>query len=283
MDRQKIVGWIMVVWSVGYIVYMLKARLLIEGPGWRVTRADEFSGEVGEITFSAGSRTAEIRWLPARERASALTGSEGSSDLVSTASVSGVSARVFRYEGIDGFTALWVSGAHAIELEGNAANLRAFKALLGSVRAVDVNAWLSAMPDSVVRPGSRESVVSGMLAGIPLPKGFERAQLDDGSTVRDPYQLGARVVAAVSCGWIEQWIAAKRAGDAGAVAEAVNAMGTSRNWRVLRQMESEGAYPAVVREYADAVARNGNVVGRYSAGDLTVEESYRSTLGCPQP
>jgi len=32
MDRQKIVGWIMVVWSVGYIVYMLKARLLIEGP-----------------------------------------------------------------------------------------------------------------------------------------------------------------------------------------------------------------------------------------------------------
>ena len=32
MDRQKIVGWIMIVWSVGYILYMLKARLLIAGP-----------------------------------------------------------------------------------------------------------------------------------------------------------------------------------------------------------------------------------------------------------
>ena len=32
MDRQKIVGWILIVWCVGYLVYMLKARLLIAGP-----------------------------------------------------------------------------------------------------------------------------------------------------------------------------------------------------------------------------------------------------------
>ena len=32
MDRQKIVGWIMIMWSAGYILYMLKARLLIAGP-----------------------------------------------------------------------------------------------------------------------------------------------------------------------------------------------------------------------------------------------------------
>ena len=32
IDRQKLIGWIMIVWSVGYIVWMLKARLLVEGP-----------------------------------------------------------------------------------------------------------------------------------------------------------------------------------------------------------------------------------------------------------
>ncbi len=32
IDRQKLIGWILLIWSVGYIVYMLKARLLIAGP-----------------------------------------------------------------------------------------------------------------------------------------------------------------------------------------------------------------------------------------------------------
>ena len=32
MDRQKIVGWILIVWSVGYLLYFLKGRLLIDGP-----------------------------------------------------------------------------------------------------------------------------------------------------------------------------------------------------------------------------------------------------------
>ena len=32
MDRQKLLGWIMIAWSAGYILYMLKARLLVAGP-----------------------------------------------------------------------------------------------------------------------------------------------------------------------------------------------------------------------------------------------------------
>ena len=32
MDRQRLVGWILIVWSVGYLLYFLKARLFIEGP-----------------------------------------------------------------------------------------------------------------------------------------------------------------------------------------------------------------------------------------------------------
>jgi hypothetical protein len=32
IDRQKLIGWIIIVWSVGYIVYMLKARIMTVGP-----------------------------------------------------------------------------------------------------------------------------------------------------------------------------------------------------------------------------------------------------------
>jgi hypothetical protein len=85
------------------------------------------------------------------------------------------------------------------------------------------------------------------------------------------------VVGAVSCTWIEQWVAARRGGDASAAAEAVTAMAGSRDWAVLREMAPEGAYPSVVQEYADAIAGDGTVLG---GKRLTVEESYRSAFGC---
>jgi hypothetical protein len=85
------------------------------------------------------------------------------------------------------------------------------------------------------------------------------------------------VTGAVACAWIERWIAATRDGNASAATEAVEAMATSRRWRVLRQMEREGGYPRAIWEYADAIARDGKVV----AGKvLTVEESYENALGC---
>lgn len=32
IDRQKLIGWIILFWSGGYITYLLKARLLVTGP-----------------------------------------------------------------------------------------------------------------------------------------------------------------------------------------------------------------------------------------------------------
>ena len=150
-------------------------------------------------------------------------------------------------------------------------------------KEVDVNSWLSAMPASVVLPGRHNDVVRAMLADIPLPPNVDRSQFAVDAAVRDHYQLGAQVVGAVSCGWIEQWIAAKNAHDPRAVTAAVDAMSAVSASNVLSQMDSEGAYPTVVREYASAMARGSNVVGPYAIGDLSVEESYRSSLGCSRP
>jgi hypothetical protein len=48
------------------------------------------------------------------------------------------------------------------------------------------------------------------------------------------------------------------------------ALASSRDWAILQEMNSEGDYPEVLWQYADAVAGDGKVV--------SVEESYKAAL-----
>jgi hypothetical protein len=79
----------------------------------------------------------------------------------------------------------------------------------------------------------------------------------------------------VACGWLATWADAKAAGDDARVRRAVVALGSSRNWPILREMEAEGDYPEVLWQYADAVAGDGTVVG---GKVVSVEESYKAAL-----
>jgi hypothetical protein len=232
------------------------------------------------MTFSDGTRQVELRWQPAGDYQSTVMDRKHSSDLQTTTAVMGAEARVYRYEGTTDFTALWVAGDHAVELRGLAADLAAFEEILGSLRTVDVDAWLSAMPASVVNPSSRPQVVRAMLADIPVPPGFDRAALERGTSVRDRYQLGAAVAGAVACAWIDRWVTAKEAGDGSGIRQAVGAMATSRDWSVLHEMNAQGDYPEVLWDYADAIARGGTVPGGKNA---PIQEAAAGALGCANP
>jgi hypothetical protein len=140
--------------------------------------------------------------------------------------------------------------------------------------------WLSALPESVVKPSGRAQVVQDMLARIPLPPGFDVSSLEAGDTVRGRYRLGAQVAGAVACAWIERRLAARASGDEGAARAAVDAMATSRTWPVLLELDSEGDYPEVLWEYADAMAGAPVPAGR---ARVSVEESYSAALGCDAP
>jgi len=74
-----------------------------------------------------------------------------------------------------------------LEFRAVAADLEAFERLVGSLKRVSVDAWLSAMPASVVKSVNRPAVVREMLAGIPLPPGFDAARLEQGSILKDRY------------------------------------------------------------------------------------------------
>jgi len=103
---------------------------------------------------------------------------------------------------------------------------------------------------------------------VPLPPKFDRAALNAVGT-NDPYQFGAAVAARVGCGWITEWQRANKAGDQAALKKAADALRGSHQWKFLRQMSKDGAYPQVFWEVADRTAAGSPPAG------------YRDALGCP--
>ena len=286
-------------WASAVEVARAAPRLLIGQPGWEITRADEFSVGNGEMTFARGQRRLDLHWGPGRDYPFAVEKRSVDQDIVGTMTVAGDTARVFRFRGTTDFTAIWLRdgmmvearelaaplpavqgvrrGASAIDRAAATATFSEFKATVSSLREVDVASWLAAMPDSVVEPASRSEIVGEMLAGLPLPDGFDTAPLTSGNAIRDRYQLGAQVAGAVACAWMDRWVAARRAGDENSVRRAVTAMASSHGWPILLEMQEEGDYPKVLWEIADSMGANRIVMGK----PLTVVESYASALGCP--
>ena len=135
-----------------------------------------------------------------------------SSSRVVQRTVLGRPAQIAQYSGTTDFTAIWPDrDGRVLEFRAVTADLAAFEALLASLRRVDVDAWLSAMPASVVKSADRAAVVREMLAGIPLPPAFDVSSIESAPTVSERYQLGAKVAGAVACAWFERWSSARAA------------------------------------------------------------------------
>ena len=147
-------------------------------------------------------------------------------------------------------------------------------ALLTSLRGVDQVTFELALPAGSVTEADKDDVVLEMLADIPLPQDFDPSGLGSSG---DRYQVGAQVISALVCHWIGQWVDAQASGDARESLAAIAAMATSRDWRILQEMQPQGGYSDVVWEYADAIAGDGTVLG---GRVLTVAESYEDALGC---
>jgi hypothetical protein len=255
----------------------LPRMLLGEEEGWEVTRADEGS-EQGEMTFAEDDREVDLRWTAANEHDSTVEDRRASSDVEAPIVVGGRAGIVFHYSQTSDYTAVWFDGDHTFELVGGPfGSLDEFRATASTLETVDEQTWLAAMPDSVVAPGSRAAIVADMVADIPLPPSLDLSDLATGSDVSDRYQLGAQVTSAVACGWVDEWVAARRVGDVEAEVAAEVAMSTSRDWAVLREMETEGAWAQHVWQFADAMEIDGIV---HDNIDLPVEEAARGGLGC---
>ncbi len=266
-------------WAAPLVEFAQRSPLLLmDDPAWRVTRADEY-GDEGEMTFANGDRNADLHWrqgplngwLEDRRQSSIEHGPH---------EVANGTATVMQYTDSNDYTALWEAGKVVLEFRTVAGDPDEFQSLLDRLEVVSIDTWLSAMPDSVLKQADQPTAVSDMLAGIPLPDGFDRAARPvTAAQVTDRYQLGARVVGAVSCAWIEQWLDAVASGDEVAAQAAVAALATSSQWPIIQEMNQSGAYGQVLQGYVDAITTNRPVpAGR----PVTIKESYRVALGCDQ-
>jgi hypothetical protein len=270
--------------------------LLLEEPGWHVGYANEESSGEGQVEFILGKklpfehitetsgprppavrqRTAELNWRGG-PLAEWVSDRAASADFRTTLPVLGTTAQVFRYE--DGhpgdyeFTALWAETGRVDEFRAPVPDLAAFEAHLAALRQVDSQDWLAALPASVIKAADHGRAVAEMLKGVAVPADFTPSQIPDAGLSTDRYQLGAAVTGSVACSWFRQWGEDRSQGDGAGAAEAEAALAGAKNWPIMREMKTEGAYPQVLNEYAAAMP-SGRWYGRPLLGDV------ESGLGC---
>ncbi|GII23268.1 hypothetical protein [Planosporangium mesophilum] len=253
--------------AVSYSAAVLKAaeqnpRLLIDEAGWKATTVHGFAEKEGEIGFSNGGRQLGMNWYPADQY------DDFHSDRLRVSKpeqvkVDGRQGELFRYSESDFAVMLAPRDGSFVELRTGGTWTRSeFDRVLAAVVHVDVRTWLDALPEEIVTPQRVAERAAKVLADVPLPPGFDTAALNDLGT-NDPYQFGAEVTGRVSCGWIAEWLRAKKAGDEAALKRAADALRSSHNWKVLNDMKDEGAWPDAVWETADAVVAGKTPLGGY--------------------
>jgi hypothetical protein len=263
--------------------------VLIGAPGWRVEYADEESQQEGELQFRLGpgaapkqlseaadSHYAALNWRGGGLRSWTKDRAAGAA-VATTAPVLGTTAHVYQYEGGTpghrDITALFRYDGRVLEFRAGAADVNAFKELLATLKRVDTDAWLSAMPASVVKTADHDSTVDQMLEGVTVPPGFDATDIKGAGLTKDRYQLGAAVTGTVACRWFKRWFDARQANDRVKEREAVAAMATAEHWPILKEMAKDGAYPDVLLDYARAMP-SGRWYGRPLIGDVN------QGLGC---
>jgi hypothetical protein len=270
--------------------------VLLGASGWRVEYADEQSARDGELHFRLGPPPPRQNTVsagpgnpvPADTGFAQLTWRSGSlgswikdrasgAAVATTAPVLGTTAHVYQYDagtpGHRDITALFRYDGRVLEFRAGAADVGAFKVLLATLTRVDTNAWLSAMPASVIKTSDRDSAIQHMLKGVTVPPDFDAKDIKGADLTKDRYQLGAAVTGTVACQWFKRWSDARAANDGVKEREAIAAMATAKNWPILKEMRKEGGYPKVLLDFAAAMPA-GDWYGRPLAGDVN------SGLGC---
>lgn len=253
-------------------------RLLIDLPGWRVSRVDEFTVDVGEMTFTDGSHEVDLHWRSSGQYAEFIADRSAGNPSAPIV-VLGRPATMFQYAGSTDFTTIVEQrGVNFLEIRADLGSEQAYRSMLDGLKSASVNEWLGALPESAVKPADRLATVQQMLTGVPIPDGLDVSALASSATVSDRYQLGAQVTAAVACEWFDRWFTATETGDTAAAQAASEALVSSHGWPILHEMAAEGAWPEVLWEYADATA-GGTVIAGTGTVPFT-RELPQGGLGC---
>ncbi|MDN4173488.1 hypothetical protein QWY28_11075 [Nocardioides sp. SOB77] len=251
-------------------------RAVLDMPGWTVTHVyEEAGGNGGEISYERGEALLEVTWRPGSLHDDYVEDRRHIVDPPADGAplqVLGLTAQRWSYSADDHTVIRPVEDGFTLEVRGSGMPLSGFEDLLDDLRLVDEAGLENALPDTFVTTSERDAVVEEMLDGIAAASGQERVAGEERPAITseqaDRYHLGAEVAGQVACAWIEEFRAARQAGDEERAQEAVDVLASSRQWPVLREMDARGDYPEAIWDYADEVARG------------EVPEGFRGGLGC---
>jgi hypothetical protein len=152
-----------------------------------------------------------------------------------------------------------------------------FLAFVSAVRIIAEETWRATVPDNIVAGGGeRAAAVEQLLAGVPVPTGFT---VGGNKWTADRYQLITQVSGAVACAWLDQWFDATEAGDNTAATAAADALATSHQWPMLREIETQGAWSEGLWETADAI-NGGPGIPTGTGPEPPTRANTASGLGC---
>lgn len=237
---------------------------VLRADGWQATHV-ESSGSDGGVTYESGDRQLEIRWKQASLHDDYVA---DRNDLGPAAPITvlGRPGKFWSYSADDHTVIREPQGRFFLEFRGSGMDQPAYRDLLTRLVAIAPDDLAAQLPARFVTDTERPAAVARLLQGVPLPDGVSASTIK--STQVDPYQLGVDVYGVVTCGWVEQFLAARDSGDADGVRAAQEAMATSRSWRGLAAMAPEGDYPSSVYDTADRLGRG------------QIPESYPDGMGC---
>ncbi len=249
------------------------SRLLIQDPSWEIDDVEGFGDKdpSGSVITTDGETTIDYTaYLAADHDAYVADRDDGGIKNLGPVTVAGQQGLAFQYAAADyevllspdgaTFTGMRISGGPDLDLAS----------LLAKVQKVDVQTWLSAMPAEVVTPERADAAVDALLQDVQVPPGFESRGVLDGGT-NDAYQTAAKVSGAVMCGWFDELQRAQQANDSTAAQVAIDAVSSSRDWKMLTDIADRGGWSGAVWEAADAVAGGAD------------QEDYRDLVGCDGP
>ncbi|WP_328992896.1 hypothetical protein OG394_01405 [Kribbella sp. NBC_01245] len=243
-------------------------RMLLNAPGWKV---EDFYGgggfDGGEVKFKNGKDRLQVHWYKAELYKSYYDDRTEVSPRKPIEILGQKGAMVTYNEG-DYSSMLPPKGKYFLEIRGGAGpSEQAYRDLVAKLYAVNTDTFVDALPGTVIKPSEAEKVIDAMLSDMPVPSGLDREKLYS-ATPNARYHVAADVTSAVSCNWIDKWIKAKKAGDTAGMKAAVDAMNTSKSWKILKDIEKEGAWSSAIWELADALAAGKNPA------------DYKSGIGC---
>lgn len=213
-------------------------RLLLGEPGWKIIHLEPFGERMGEMAYEKGRRSLMLVWYPAAEYDQRRLDRRSGKEKVT---VGGVTGYLVADGGRD-FTVVTEprDGVFA-ELQAGLGWTRAgFRTLLAGMRHVDVATWVASSSPQITRSGEAGDRAARLLMDMPRPPKWNPGPLA-GFATGGTYQFDTALAKRVTCDWLTEWQRATNVGDTAARSRAGNALLSSRNWKVLKDLEQQGS------------------------------------------